>query len=46
MRLNEVMGIELNRRWGVCSLNDFRKVCSLDSYECLHILMQCVSILG
>jgi len=27
MRLHEIMGIEQNRRWGVCSLNDFRKVC-------------------
>ncbi|THH03482.1 hypothetical protein EW145_g6221 [Phellinidium pouzarii] len=27
MRLNEVMGIEQSRRWGCCSLNDFRKVC-------------------
>lgn len=26
MRLHEIMGIEQNRRWGVCSLNDFRKV--------------------
>jgi hypothetical protein len=26
MRLHEMMGIEQNRRWGVCSLNDFRKV--------------------
>ena len=25
MRLNEVMGIEQSRRWGCCSLNDFRK---------------------
>lgn len=24
MRLHEIMGIEQNRRWGVCSLNDFR----------------------
>lgn len=24
MRLNDVMGIEQSRRWGVCSLNDFR----------------------
>ncbi len=27
MRLHEIMGIEQNRQWGVCSLNDFRKVC-------------------
>jgi hypothetical protein len=26
MRFHEMMGIEQNRRWGVCSLNDFRKV--------------------
>lgn len=26
MRLHEIMGIEQNRRWGVCSLNEFRKV--------------------
>ncbi len=26
MRLHEIMGIEANRRWGVCSLNEFRKV--------------------
>lgn len=26
MKLNEVMGIEQARRWGCCSLNDFRKV--------------------
>ena len=26
MRLHEVMGIEQNRAWGVCSLNDFRRV--------------------
>ncbi|CDO73323.1 hypothetical protein BN946_scf185008.g86 [Trametes cinnabarina] len=26
MRLHEIMGIEQNRAWGVCSLNDFRKV--------------------
>ena len=29
MRLHEIMGIEANRRWGVCSLNEFRKVCDL-----------------
>jgi hypothetical protein len=27
MRLQEIMGIEANRSWGVCSLNEFRKVC-------------------
>ncbi len=26
MRLHEIMGIEQSRKWGVCSLNDFRKV--------------------
>lgn len=31
MKLNEIMGIEQSRRWGVCSLNDFRKVGSVDS---------------
>lgn len=29
MRLNDVMGIEQARRWGVCSLNDFRKFLGL-----------------
>jgi hypothetical protein len=23
------MGIEANRRWGVCSLNEFREVCDI-----------------
>lgn len=31
MRLNEIMGIEANRTWGVCSLNDFRKFLGLKS---------------
>lgn len=31
MKLNEVMGIEANRVWGVCSLNDFRKFLGLKS---------------
>ena len=26
MRLHEIMGIEANRKWGVCNLNEFRKV--------------------
>ena len=26
MRLNEILGIEQSRAWGVCSLNDFRRV--------------------
>lgn len=29
MRLHEIMGIEQNRQWGVCSLNDFRKYLGL-----------------
>lgn len=29
MRLHEIMGIEQNRRWGVCSLNDFRRFLGL-----------------
>ncbi|KAJ6515136.1 linoleate diol synthase [Mycena vitilis] len=32
MRLHEIMGIEQNRRWGVCSLNDFRKYLGLKTY--------------
>ncbi|KAJ7115970.1 linoleate diol synthase, partial [Mycena epipterygia] len=32
MRLHEMMGIEQNRRWGVCSLNDFRKYLGLKPY--------------
>ena len=28
LRPTEIMGIEANRRWGVCSLNDFRRVSS------------------
>jgi hypothetical protein len=32
MRLHETMGIEQNRRWGVCSLNDFRKFLGLKPY--------------
>ena len=31
MRLHEIMGIEANRTWGVCSLNDFRKFLGLKS---------------
>jgi len=31
MRLHEIMGIEANRSWGVCSLNDFRKFLGLKS---------------
>ncbi|EAU90460.2 heme peroxidase [Coprinopsis cinerea okayama7 len=33
MRLNEIMGIEQSRRWGVCSLNEFRKFLGLKPYE-------------
>ncbi|KAH8108866.1 linoleate diol synthase [Phellopilus nigrolimitatus] len=33
MRLNEIMGIEQSRRWGVCSLNDFRKFLGLKAYS-------------
>ncbi|TFK65591.1 linoleate diol synthase [Pluteus cervinus] len=32
MRLHEIMGIEQNRRWGVCSLNDFRKYLGIKPY--------------
>ncbi|GJE90952.1 linoleate diol synthase and cytochrome P450 domain-containing protein [Phanerochaete sordida] len=32
MRLHEVMGIEASRRWGCCSLNDFRKFLGLKPY--------------
>lgn len=32
MRLHEIMGIEANRAWGVCSLNDFRKFLGLKAY--------------
>ncbi|KAI6041268.1 heme peroxidase [Pisolithus marmoratus] len=33
MRVNEIMGIESNRFWGVCSLNDFRKFLGLKTYS-------------
>ncbi|RDB20840.1 Linoleate 10R-lipoxygenase [Hypsizygus marmoreus] len=33
MRLHEIMGIEQNRRWGVCSLNDFRSYLGLKPYK-------------
>ncbi|KAF8074859.1 linoleate diol synthase [Lyophyllum atratum] len=33
MRLHEIMGIEQNRAWGVCSLNDFRKYLGLKPYK-------------
>jgi linoleate 10R-lipoxygenase len=32
MRLHEIMGIEANRKWGVCSLNEFRKFLGLKPY--------------
>ncbi|KAF4610857.1 hypothetical protein D9613_007045 [Agrocybe pediades] len=32
MRLNEIMGMEQNRNWGVCSLNDFRKYLGLKPF--------------
>jgi linoleate 10R-lipoxygenase len=32
MRLHEIMGIEANRRWGVCTLNEFRKFLGLKQY--------------
>ncbi len=31
MRMHEMMGIEQNRQWGVCSLNDFRKASYISS---------------
>jgi cytochrome P450 len=33
MRLNEIMGIEQSRKWGCCSLNDFRKYLGLKPYK-------------
>ncbi|KAF9530418.1 linoleate diol synthase [Crepidotus variabilis] len=33
MRLNEVMGIEQNRKWGTCNLNDFRTFLGLKPYK-------------
>lgn len=33
MRLHEIMGIEQNRRQGVCNLNDFRKYIGLKPFE-------------
>lgn len=35
MRLHEIMGIQSNRAWGCCSLNDFRKFLGLKS-EVFH----------
>lgn len=31
MRLHEIMGIEQNRKWGVCTMNEFRKFLGLKS---------------
>ncbi|VDB91968.1 unnamed protein product [Peniophora sp. CBMAI 1063] len=36
MKLHEIMGIQSNRRWGVCSLNDFRKFLGLKPYATFH----------
>ncbi|KZT10132.1 linoleate diol synthase [Laetiporus sulphureus 93-53] len=33
MRLHEIMGIESNRKWGCCSLNDFRQFIGLKRYS-------------
>jgi len=33
MRVHEIMGIESARRWGVCSLNEFRKFLGLKTYS-------------
>ncbi|KAF9047120.1 heme peroxidase [Hymenopellis radicata] len=33
MRLHEVMGIEQNRQWGTCSMNEFRKFLGLKTYS-------------
>ncbi|KAF8966303.1 linoleate diol synthase [Flammula alnicola] len=33
MRLNEVLGIEQSRKWGVCSLNDFRRFLGLKPFS-------------
>ncbi|KAL1747600.1 heme peroxidase [Schizophyllum fasciatum] len=36
MRLHEMMGIEQNRKWGVCSMNDFRRFLGLKPYANFH----------
>ncbi|KIY63464.1 heme peroxidase, partial [Cylindrobasidium torrendii FP15055 ss-10] len=36
MRLHEVMGIEQNRKWGVCTMNEFRKFLGLKTFETFH----------
>ncbi|RXW18706.1 hypothetical protein EST38_g7146 [Candolleomyces aberdarensis] len=33
MRLNEIMGIEQSRKWGVCSMNEFRKYLGLKTFS-------------
>jgi linoleate 10R-lipoxygenase len=33
MRLHEILGIEQNRQWGVCSLNEFRAYLGLKRYK-------------
>lgn len=49
MRLNEIMGLEQSRAWGVCSLNDFRKFLGLKSrflagyYSAAHLAFSCIS---
>lgn len=42
MKMNEVMGIEANRAWGVCSLNNFRKFLGLKSG---HLCMVCLRVI-
>lgn len=48
MRLHEIMGIEQNRKWGVCSLNDFRKASSSPCIYTLVVLtyLWCIQFLG
>ncbi|KAJ2921961.1 hypothetical protein H1R20_g15135, partial [Candolleomyces eurysporus] len=33
MRLNEIMGIEQSRKWGVCSMDEFRKYLGLKTFS-------------
>lgn len=33
MRLHEIMGLEQSRKWGVCSLNEFRKFLGLKTFS-------------
>jgi len=37
MRLHEIMGIEANRRWGTCTLNEFRKASIQISLEVICV---------